>query len=281
MVKIVTDSTCDLIEAWLSPGIVTVVPTSIHFGNDSFFEGVTISSREFYRRIDETGVIPKTSQPSPGKFAETYRHLAAQGATEIISMHVTSKLSGTCNSAEQAARDVAGEVKVHVFDSGCGSAGLGFQVWEAAEMVQAGRTSSEVLARLETIRSRMRIFLTPATLKYLQLSGRVSKLQGAIGTLLNVKPMIVLSDGYLEATERVRTRNKALDRLLEMTAEVVGTKARVNLAVVHAESPGEAEQLLARARQQFNIDRSFVHDLAISVATHLGLGTVGIVVYQV
>ncbi len=280
MIKIVTDSTCDLPAELYTRHDLTVVPINIQFGVETFQEGVNIDRATFYRRIDETGQIPTTSQPSVGQFKEAYQALIDRGATEIISMHVTAKLSGTCRSAEMAAREVS-DAKIHVFDSACGSAGLGFMALEAARMAEAGETASAILRRLEKIRSRMNIFLTLQDLRYARMSGRVGRLQSALASVLNVKPVIALQEGIIDVTERTRSRRKALDRLLELTQEAVGTQDPVNVAVVHAEVKEEGRGLFERAKERFNCQETFIEDLAISLAVHFGPGTIGLVSYRV
>lgn len=286
MIAIVTDSTCDLpasLRQAYEPSTGSkdgfhVIPVHIYFDTEDFLDGVTIDGPAFYQRIAETGVIPTTSQPSVGEFAQLYRELAGNGADEIISLHVTGRLSGTVQSAEMAAREVADEVKVHVFDSRAGSAGLGYMAMEASEAAKAGKSAAEILALLTRIRDNLTIVLTPLNLEFLQKSGRVSRLQGAIGALLNIKPIIELQDGALEATERVRSRRKALDRVVEITAATHGDSP-LNLAVVHAAVPDDARALLAKVETTLNCSQVFTTDLALSVAVHLGPGTVGLVAY--
>lgn len=280
MIKIVTDSTCDLPADLIARHDITVVPINIQFGTETFREGVTVDRTTFYDRIEETGVIPTTSQPSVGQFSEVYRDLAQRGVTSIISVHVTARLSGTCQSAELAAREVT-DAEVHVFDSACGSAGLGFMAWEAAQMVATGHDVPAILSRLEEIRPRMTILLTLENLKYAQMSGRVGKLQSALASVFNVKPIIVLENGIIDVAERTRSRRKALDRLLELTEQAVGTVAPVNVAVMHAEAEEEGRALLERAKERLNYQEAYVENLAISLAVHFGPGTVGLVSYRV
>jgi len=280
MIKIVTDSTCDMPADWFREYDITVVPINIQFGTKTYLEGVTIDQSTFYKMIKETGIFPTTSQPSVGQFTEIYRQLA-KDADFIISIHVTGKLSGTCQSAEMAKREVADEVGVHVFDTLGGSAGMGFMCVEAARMIKAGKSTEEILDRLEVMRERVNIFLTLDTLEFVRRSGRVGALKFAFGSLLNLKPIVVLKEGLLEAKENLRSRKKAIARLLELTEEAVGTSKPVNLAVIHAEAPEAAEEILERAKASFNCQESFIDDLAISLAVQFGPGTVGLVSYQV
>ena len=279
MIKIVTDSTCDLPPEWVMRYGITVVPIHIYFGTQHFLDRVTIDAPAFYERIARSGQIPTTSQPSVGEFATVYRQLAAEGADTIISLHVTGQLSGTVRSAQLAAQEVAGEVDVRVFDSLAGSAALGYMAVEAAEAVRAGFDVEGILEMLQRIRDGLSIVLTPLNLKFLQQSGRVSKLQGAIGALLNIKPIIELRSGVLEATERVRSRSKAIARLLTRTVERHGAERPLNLAVVHANVPEDGRRLMEQVVASLSVNQVLMTELALSVAVHLGPGTVGVVAY--
>jgi fatty acid kinase fatty acid binding subunit len=280
MIKIATDSTCDLPPELYRQYDIAVVPINIFFGTDGYLDGVTIDRATFYRKIEELGIVPKTSQPSAGQFEETYNRLADKGATDIISLHVGAKMSGTFQSAEMAKEMVAGRVRVHTFDSAGGSAGMGFMVLEALHMVDAGRTVAEIIARLEAIRLRMNILLTVRDLRFAQMSGRIGKLQASLSSLLNIKPIIVLRDGLLDVGDKVRTQSRAIDRMVKMMTERLGTLAPVNLAAIHAQAPEAAEALMERARALFDCQESFVTDLAASLAVHFGPGTVGLIGYR-
>jgi DegV family protein with EDD domain len=280
MIKIATDSTHDLPPEILKQHEIAVVPINIFFGTENYLDGVTIDRATFYRKIDELGILPKTSQPSAGQFVEVYGRLADEGATDIISLHVGAKLSGTVQSAEMAKEMVAGRVRVHPFDSGGGSAGLGFMILEALHMIEAGKTVADILARLETIRPRINILLTVRDLRYAQMSGRIGKLQASLASLLNIKPIVTLKDGLLSVGDRARTQGKAIDQILKMMTERLGTVAPVNLAAIHAEAPEAAQALMDRAKTLLKCRESFVAELAACLAVHFGPGTVGLVGYQ-
>lgn len=281
MIKIVTDSTSDLPAEWYRRHDVTVAPINIQFGTETFLDGVTIDRPAFYRKIEERGVLPKTSQPSVGQFRDIYTQLAAGGATDILSIHVTAKLSGTYQSADLARELVAGQVRVHPFDSACGSAGLGFMALEAARMAEADKGVAEIVARLEELRSRVTIALTLKDLRFAQMSGRVGKLQGSLSSLLNIKPLVLLENGVIDVADKVRTRRKAVERMLDMVVERVGRGGPVNLAAVHAAAPEEGQALLEQARAYFDVRESFVEDLALSLAVQFGPGTLGLVAYRI
>ncbi len=276
-VAIVVDSTCDTPPDWPGRQRLHIVPIHIRFGEDTYREGIDIDEASFYARVDAEHMIPKTSQPSPGEFADLYRHLSTD-YDAVISMHVTGKLSGTYQSAALGAEIVSDTIPVYAFDSACGSAGLGFMSAEALELLDQGTPLAQVLKRMEYIRSQMNIFLSPETLKYAVMSGRVSALSSTVASLLNIKPIINLSEGELLAGERVRTRRRALDRMVEQLRERIGD-APAHIAVVHARAEADAQLLLDQARRHLNCAVLWATALAPSVAVHLGPGTIGLVGY--
>jgi DegV family protein with EDD domain len=276
-VAIVADSTCDTPSDWPGRRRLHLVPIHIRFGDGLYREGIDIDEAAFYARVDAEHMIPKTSQPSPGDFADLYRQLSVD-YDAVISMHVTGKLSGTYQSAALGAEIVSDTIPVYAFDSGCGSAGLGFMSAEALDLVDNGKSVAETLQRLEHIRSHMNIFLSPSTLKYAVMSGRVSALSSTVASLLNIKPIIVLAQGELLVGERVRTRRRALERMIELLREQVGD-APAHVAIVHARAEADAQYMLEQARQQLNCAMLWMTTLATSVAVHLGPGTIGIVGY--
>lgn len=279
MIRIVLDGAGDLPTGWQQEYELHVIPVNIHFGEKMYLQGVELSNAEFYRMVASQGMIPKTSQPSPHQFIEFYRKIAQPGDT-ILSVHVTSQLSGTYASAEMAAQELQDEFKVYPFDSGAGSAAMGYMCQEARLMDRSGASVEEILRRLRTIRERVEIVLTLNTLDYARMSGRVKTLQAALASILNVKPIIRLENGMLSMAERVRTRARALDHILEMVKAKIGDRLS-NVAVVHAEDIETAEMLLIRARSLFNCNQLIMTDLSTSVAANLGPGTVGLVAYPV
>lgn len=279
MIKIVTDSTCNLSLDLIRAHDLRIAPIMIQFGTQSYQEGIDIDRALFYRTIEQQQIIPSTSQPSPAWFARFFEELHAQG-DEILVVTVTGEHSGTYSSA-MLAKAMVPRAAVTVFDSRSISLGTGWMVLEAAGMAERGSGREAILARLAHIRDTGQLFLTPATLKYLQMSGRVGKLQGAIASLLNVKPIIALKAGQLDARENVRTRGRALERVLELMGDALGTRAPLNMAVIHAEVRDEALALAARVRARFNVRELFVEDLVPSLAVHGGPGVIGVFGYPV
>lgn len=280
MIKIVTDTTADLPSAMVQEYDITIVPINILFDTESYKEGVNMDWDLFYRKIDELGIIPTTSQPSVGEFVEVYRRLAREGADAIISTHVTGKLSGTYQSAVMASQELADEVKVYPHDSRAGSAALGLACVEASRMARAGKSPEEIIARLDEIRSRVNVLLTLENLEYSRKSGRVGGLAAALASVLNLKPIVDLQDGLLDVVEKVRSRKKSLNRLLDIMEERVGTATPINLGVVHARAPEVGQEMLSRAEERFNCQETYVHDLCASLTVHFGPGTIGVCFYE-
>jgi DegV family protein with EDD domain len=281
MIKIATDSTCDLPPGYFQEYDITVVPINIQFGTETYEDGVTIDRETFVRKIDEMGILPTTSQPSAGQFEQYYDKLREEGATDIISLHVTAKLSGTYNSAVMAKEMMEGRVRIHPFDSTSGSVALGFMSMEASRMSRAGKSVDEILARMEAIRDRGCLVLTLKDLRYAQMSGRTGRLQSSLASLLSIKPIVLLEDGLLDVVEQVRTQSKAIDRLIDILAERVGKSQPVNLAAIHAMAPDSGQELLEKAKHLFNCQETFMADLTSSLVVHFGPGTLGLFAYRV
>ena len=277
MFHIVTDGAADMPAGWEKEYDINIVPINIQFGEQTYLGGVDLSNEDFYRLVDESGKIPKTSQPSPFQFKEFYQRVAKAGDT-ILSMHVTSKLSGTFESAVTAARELAEEYNIIPFDSEAGSAALGMMCREARLMERAGVDIQQIVERMCQIRRNIQIILTLDKLDYARMSGRVGTMQAALASMLNVKPIVVLKEGVLDMAERVRTRSKAIDRVLELLHNRF-EKELVNVAAVHARDLQSAQDLLERAKRMFNTKELILTDLSIGVAANLGPGTVGLVMY--
>lgn len=275
MLRIVTDGSADMPAGWLKDYQINIMPLQVRFGEKTYLQGVDLTGDAFYRMVREFREVPKTSLPSPEQIKAFYRSVAKRGET-ILSIHLASKLSGTFNAFQLAARELANEYQIILFDSEAGSAGLGFMCREARRLWQAGVPVDRILDHLRSIRDRLAITFTVNSLEFAHISGRINALQNALSSMLNIKPIIVLRDGLLEMTEKVRTRHRSLDRIVEIIQERVG-RQRVDLAVVHAADPIMANEMLEKAKKHFNVRDVIVTDLSIPVAAHLGQGAIGIV----
>lgn len=277
MLRIVTDGAADILPTWAQEYGIDTIPVNILFGEKSYLQGVELDNEGFYKLVDESKRIPKTSQPSPHQFVEFYRKIAQKGDT-VLSIHITAKLSGTYASAISAAEELKGEFNVIPVDSACGSLGIGLMCREARKLERAGKSVDEIVQAIEAIKSKVSVILTLDTLEYAKMSGRVGTMQAALASVLNVKPIAVLENGVLNMAEKVRTRKAALDRVIAMAKEKFGDQP-VYLAVVHARDLKSGEALLEQAKTHFNHKETMISELSISIAANLGPGTVGLILY--
>ena len=276
-VAIVTDSTVN-IPADLARGCpIYIAPLQVIWGSETYRDGVDIHPGEFYQRLKNEKVSPTTSQPSPAVFHEMYKSLLDQGY-EILSVHVTGKLSGTMDSATQAQQEFPG-AKIEIFDSNTIAMAMGFPVLTAARAAQQGATLQECRALVEKGCSNSGVLFTVSTLEYLRRGGRIGGAAAFLGTALNLKPILELRNGRIEAVERVRTMSKAIDRLLDLFEERVDSKRPVCIAGLHAYAPEEGRQLLERARQRFSISdvsEAILSEISPVIGTHTGPGCIGL-----
>lgn len=279
MIKIVMDSACEIPEEWQKEYDVNIIPVNIQFENKTYLQGVELSDAEFYRIVKSTGIIPKTSQPSPQQFIEFYNRIAKASDT-ILSLHISSKLSGTFNSAVLAAKELKNVLNIIPYDTQAGSAAVGFMCKEIRQLEKAGATIQTILSRLDSIRQNINIVLTVDSLEFAWRSGRVKALQAVVAALIKIKPIIILKDGALDMKEKVRTRQRSLERVIEIIHERVGERL-VNVAIVHSQSLDAAKHLLQRAKETFHINEMVIMELSIGITANLGPGTIGIVAYAV
>ena len=279
MLRIVTDGAVDLPAEWYKEYDIHRIPINIHFGEEkTFIQDVELDQDGFYNLVNsKTLPHPKTSQPSPHQFVEFYKKIAQPGDT-ILSIHITSKLSGTYASCVSAAEELKGTYTVVPVDTLCGTMGTAFMCRAARQMERAGKSVDEIVKFIEGVRSKTHVVLTLDTLDYARRSGRVGTLSAAVASVLNVKPIALLKDGLIDMVDRVRTRKAAIERVLELAKELVGD-APVVIGVVHARDEASAKSLLEEAKKRFTVKESFLTDLSISLAINFGPGTVGLVLY--
>ena len=273
-VAIFTDSASDLDPGLAAAEGIGIVPLLVTFGSDTFKAGVEMSTAEFWERmVAPDAPFPKTAASSPGEFKDAYEAAFAAGAEAIVSIHVSGTLSGTIKSA-QIARDMLPDREIHVVDSLGASMAEGILARMGVELAAEGRTAAEIAEILESRTSDMRIYLALETLEYLKKGGRISGAQAAIGTLLSVKPIIRVRDGIVDTVDRVRTRTKARDRMIELICE----RPIERLAILHTVSPDvEAfrDAVLAQAPGGLDPADVTIDVVGASVGPHLGPGCVG------
>jgi len=279
MLRIVTDGGADFPQGWEALYDIHTIPLRIQFGDRTYLQGHDIGPWNFYQLVKERREIPRTSLPSPGQIIDFYRTIAQKG-DDILSIHLGSKLSGTYSAVQLAAQELVDEINVLPFDSGAGSAILAMMCREARLLNGAGVSVQDILNQLAAIREKLTVVFTLDTLDYARMNGRVNAMQKALTSVLHIKPIVILRDGLLQMADRVRTRQKAIEQIINFASNRVG-KLPVNVAVVHAADPQMAHWLMEKVRELFNCRELVVTDLSIPVAANLGPGAVGIMVYPV
>lgn len=277
-VAIVTDSTANIPAEMIRGLDIYTIPLQLIWGDESFRDNVDIHPDEFYTRLKTAKVTPTTSQPSPAAFKTVYESLLSQGY-QILSVHISSKLSGTLDSAIQA-KNMLPDAPIELIDSQLSSMGMGFPILHAARAAAQGASLKEAKAIAENGCKHAGILFAVNTLEYLHRGGRIGGAAAFLGTALNLKPILEIKDGKIEAIERVRTISKATDRLLDIFEERIGNRRPINLACVHAQSPENAQTLLNKARLRFGIsdvNEVIIGDLSPVIGTHGGPGTLGLI----
>lgn len=271
MLKIVTDSACDVPDELARALDITVVPVFINIGEKSYIDGVEMTRAQFYEQLSSFPQPPTTAAPSVGTFAETYQKLAAAGATRIISVHVSAALSNTFNAARLGAEAARG-VDVKLIDSQQVTAAAGLLVIAAAEAVARGASFDEVMRLLKQNIPNGRIFGIIDNLESLRRSGRVSWAQFGFGTLLQIKPIMMIANGEIDVIGRARTMRKALPHTLKLVEQFAPFE---RIAVLHAQAPDLAETLRAQAQDRFHLEEMPIMEIGPAVGTHMGAGAVG------
>jgi len=270
-VRIVTDSTCDLPEARRQAAGVVTVPLRLHFGDREFRDRVDLDDSQFLERLSAAKAPPHTSQPPPGDFEAVYRALLQDPQDEVISIHIAAALSGTVGSATVAAAAVDSK-RIHVFDSRTVSLGTGFQVLAAVERAEQGESAQQILAELATMPRRTGILCLLDTLRYLQLGGRIGKVQAMVGSALSIKPLISLGeDGAVVPIGRVRSRKVGIRRLSELLVE---HRPLARGGVLYVGDPADAEHLLRDARGTFPGMDILIQHASPVIGSHCGPGTI-------
>lgn len=274
------DSAGDLPAEWIKEYQIDIIPINVHMDDQVFLEGVDLSIDQFYSWVKKTGRIPKTSQPSPHKVVEFYRKIAQPGDV-ILSIHLTSKLSGTYESAVLAAQELKNEpYQIIPFDTLSGTGIQGYMCREAREMDRQGVEIKQIVKRLEQIRDQSEVIFTLDSLDFAQKSGRVQKLESILASVLKIKPIITLKEGTLAVGDKVRTRKAALTFILHEMADRMGEKV-INVAIMHAHDFSTALEISERIKEFLNIKEMFIAELSIAIAANLGPGTIGIIAYPV
>lgn len=275
-VAIVTDSTAYIPKDLLGQYAVTVVPQVLIWGEKTYEDGIDIQPNEFYQKLATAKVMPTTSQVSVPNMQKAFSRLLEQGY-DVLGIFLSAKLSGTMQSALQG-RELLEKDREHVeiIDSNTTAMALGFQVLTVARAAAQGASTAECKALAEKIRAHTGVYFVVDTLEFLHRGGRIGGAQRLLGTALNLKPLLTVQDGKVEAVERIRTKAKAVERLIEIVGEQTAGKSPVRVATLHANAEAEAREILNRVANLTNATESVFTSVSPVVGTHTGPGTVGI-----
>lgn len=276
-VKIVGDTSSGISAELARQLDLTIVPLRVNFGAETLRDGVEISSAAFLDRLAKSKQFPTTSQPPAGDFIHAFQPLRAAGH-EVLCVLLSNKLSGTVMSANAAKQQLHDE-HVYIFDTLNVAAGHAMLVMEAARLAQAGQSVAEIVARLEFMRPRVRLYFVVDTLEYLAKGGRVSNAQAFIGSLLQMKPILKVENGLVEGAERIRTTSKAQARLREIVAEGIEGRSAVQVAVMYTTIEEKAQALADEIQAQYQLPAVPVHTISPAVSAHTGPRALGVAFY--
>ncbi|WP_078380271.1 DegV family protein [Sutcliffiella halmapala] len=269
----VTDSTAFLDEVLTNHPDVYSIPMVVYFEEEEYLDGVTLSLEDFYTKLAASPTPPKTSQPSVGAFVELYNKLA-ETYDRIISIHLSSHLSGTVSSSMQAGDIV--DIPVHTVDSKVISFPLSAMVKRGIELYEAGKTHEEVISHLNELSDKCEIYVLIGSLEQLHRSGRMSGVQKLLGSLLQIKPIIKIEEGKLSVSEKVRTEKKALAKITDYLADAFATSTIKELFVLHGTNLEQAHELVEELREKYPNIPVNGFPLSTAIAVHAGVNTIGI-----
>jgi DegV family protein with EDD domain len=276
-VAIVTDSTSNIPRLLAAERRIYIVPLYVIWGVDSLKDGIEITEQELFQRMAQSGDMPTTSQATVSDFVAIFEEArASEQADEIVCAVISCDLSGTYASAMQAKATV--NFPVHVIDTRQASWGLGFPVLSGADARDAGASAPEIVEAITAAARRTSVVFTVETLDYLRRGGRIGKASWLLGTALNIKPVLELEDGVVAAADKVRTRKRAVDHLLTVTAKRAAGRPIQRLGIIHAEAEEEAKALFAKAVEQFQPQESCLTYATSAIGAHIGPGAIGVIV---
>jgi len=255
---------------------IIVAPQILIWGQESLEDGVDIMPTEFYKRLAKDSVMPSTSQVTVSKFFEIYQRLLDQDY-QIMTIVLSSKLSGTLNSAIQAKSMLPAEAPIEIVDSNTTAMAMGFHLLTVARAIKQGASLPECVALAQKASGQTGVFFAVDTLEFLHRGGRIGGASRFLGTVLNFKPILELRDGKVEAVERVRTRRKSLSRIVELAIEQIGGRTPVRLASLHANAPEDAQIVLNEATEKLNPIETYLSEVSPVIGANAGPGVIGLV----
>lgn len=275
-IAIVTDTDSSLSPAMAEPYGIIQVPIIVHFGEESFKTGEEIDDTQTFQRVDREGELPSTSAPSPGDFADAYRLAFDRGADEVICFTVSGEVSATYDAALNGKAMVEAGV-VTVVDTKSLSMGQGYMVLEAARLAQAGKSREEIINQAEELRDRTHLYAALSTLKYMAMSGRIGHLSAGMAKLLNIKPILSIQDGKLDLLEKVRTKSKSWQRVIELMEGALQGRRIEKMSILHVTALEDAQAFERQLRTELEVPERIPHiELTPGLSVHAGAGLVGV-----
>jgi DegV family protein with EDD domain len=274
MVALVTDSTAYLPKDWVEKYNIPIAPSLVIWDGEELRDYVDLTADQFFTRLADSETLPTTSQPSPATFKEIYEDLIAKGH-DILGVHISHKLSGTFSSAEQA-KAMLPEANIENVDTLSASMGEGWPLLMGLRAAKDGKTLAECKQVVEDACQHVSVMLTVETLEFLHRGGRIGGASRLVGTALSLKPLLEVNDGQIEPLENIRTRKKSLARMSEIAVERIGDNRPVYMAVLHANALEDAETVMEMITSKVDCRMALITDVAPTIGTHTGPGTVGI-----
>lgn len=276
-IRLITDSTADIPADVREALGIQMVPLKIHFGAETFLDTVTLMPEQFYEKLVGSSALPTTSQPSPVEFLDIFQKVAAEPDVQIISVHLSSAVSGTYQSAVLAASMLEGKVDITIVDSKSASYGIGVQVVKAAEAAKQGKSKEQCLELMRTMREQCGLYFLVDTLEYLQKGGRIGKAAAFLGSLLNIKPILTIDgDGEVASVDKVRGYKKATLRIIELFQEDGRYNGPIEVVIAHSNDREKAEELSELVKANFDVRSLAFTSLCPVIGTHVGPGTVAV-----
>ncbi|WP_044896012.1 DegV family protein [Bacillus alveayuensis] len=275
---ILTDSTAYIPKEVREKLQIKMIPLSVIFGQESYREEIDMTAEQFWKEIKEREDLPTTSQPPIGEFVNMYEELAKE-YDAVISIHLSSGISGTFNGAVTAGQMVEG-IKVYPYDSEISCMAQGFYAIEAAELAKEGKSPEEILKRLDEMKQSLRAYFMVDDLSHLKRGGRLSGAQAFVGSLLQIKPVLHFVDKVIVPYEKIRTRKKALKRIYELFDEVASQNVPLRATIIHANRPDDAEKMKQELAQKYPHVEFYISYFGPVIGTHLGEGAIGLGWYK-
>lgn len=273
-IAVVTDSTAYIPENLLEKHNIHVLHLSVIFGNESYREGIDITTENFYKKVKKEKKLPTTSQPAIGVFVDLYEMLA-KDYDAVISIHLSSKLSGTFDAAKTASSMVR-DIKVLPYDSEHSAMPQGYYVLEAAKLAEEGKSLEEIIQKLDEMKTKLRAYFMVDDLSHLQRGGRMTGAQALLGSILNIKPILHVVDGSVLAFEKIRTRKKAMNRIVAMLEEDIANKGVKRATFIHGNSEAQIMKVHDKFKKKHPEIETVISYFGPVVGTHLGEGALGI-----